>query len=181
MSAKQKARLIVLPVLLTMLFVSLRYTLRPVDLYTLMPELEVDQIDVLIIRSGGGPSEDRSFTLKAEDPEFPRVLSRLEELRFKRSAMGPVIQALPVLESVFSSGSKTLEENQIAHLHIGFGQDNGDGTWRSEELRFWMDEWSYRDFEHGVDLPLEMTNGKAIGQELGESLWQMAQSKQSNS
>ena len=39
-----------------MLFVSLRYTLRPVDLYTLMPELEVDQIDVLIIRSGGGPS-----------------------------------------------------------------------------------------------------------------------------
>lgn len=93
MSAKQKARLIVLPVLLTMLFVSLRYTLRPVDLYTLMPELEVDQIDVLIIRSGGGPSEDRSFTLKAEDPEFPRVLSRLEELRFKRSAMGPVIQA----------------------------------------------------------------------------------------
>lgn len=68
MSAKQKARLIVLPVLLTMLFVSLRYTLRPVDLYTLMPELEVDQIDVLIIRSGGGPSEDRSFTLKAEGP-----------------------------------------------------------------------------------------------------------------
>lgn len=70
MSAKQKARLIVLPVLLTMLFVSLRYTLRPVDLYTLMPELEVDQIDVLIIRSGGGRRRTGALLSKRRTRNF---------------------------------------------------------------------------------------------------------------
>ena len=46
--------------------------------------------------------------------------------------------------------------------------------WRSEHLKFDVDAWSYRDFDHGVTLPLMMKNGHEIGQKMAHELWEQA-------
>lgn len=173
MSSRQKARIIVLPILLALLFISLKYTMQPVDLYTVMPDLEINQIDVLVVQNNEeAVQNDRSLTLKAGTPEFDEVLSRLEALRFTRSAWNPVVKALPFLANLDQGESRQAEDGEIAHLFITLTQaDPG----RTEELDFWVDQWSYRDFERGVSLKLAMRGGKEIGQTLGQDLWQMAQ------
>ena len=45
---------------------------------------------------------------------------------------------------------------------------------RSEHLKFDVDAWSYRDFDHGVTLPLLMKNGHEIGQKMAHELWEQA-------
>ena len=90
------------------------------------------------------------------------------------SAFNGVVQALPFLEGIVGSYVKYPEDDDIDHLIIGFAQDNGTDTWRSEDLQFWTNSWSYRDFDHGVTLPLMMKNGHEIGQKMAHALWEQA-------
>ena len=55
-------------------------------------------------------------------------------------------------------------------------QDNGQQVWRSEQLRFRIDAWTYEDWTHDVTLSLWMQDGKAVGQELAHRLWEQAES-----
>jgi len=66
------------------------------------------------------------------------------------------------------------ETDDLDTMSISFAQDNGTDIWRSEHLQFDVDTWSYRDFDHGVTLPLLMKNGHEIGQKMAHELWEQA-------
>lgn len=171
MSNRQKARILMLPILLTMLFVSLRYAIQPVDIYGLVPGMEVDLINISLIDLDNMEITDRHLRLTPEDPQFDEVLSRLEELRFRRPLTNFLFQAMPFLADIPSS-PKTVEDGEIDHLYISLAQA-GQKTYATE-LGFELGEWEYRDFEHNVSLPLDMNDGKEIGQALANDLWKMA-------
>ena len=146
---------------------------RPVGVETLFPNLEPDMADVLLIQFNGRSHESRSVRFSAGTPEFDAFWSQIQGLRFRRSPLNPLLQALPFLENAVST-SKTLEDGDISNMVIGFAQDNGQEVWRSEELSFCVDAWHYEDFAHSVSLPLMMNNGKQAGQKLAHALWEQA-------
>ena len=162
-----------LPLLLAALLViwGLWYA-RPIGVETLFPGLEPDSIYVTLIDFTGSSHEDRNLELTAGTPEFDDLWSEIRELRFRRSPFNVVVQVLPFLEGIVGSHVKYPEADDIDHLLIGFAQDNGTDTRRSEELQFWTNTWSYRDFDHGVTLPLMMKNGHEIGQKMAHALWE---------
>ena len=127
-----------------------------------------------LINFTGSGHEDQNLTLTAGTEEFDDLWSEIQELRFRRSPFNVVVQALPFLEGIVGSYVKYPEDDDIDHLIIGFAQDNGTDTWRSEDLQFWTNTWSYRDFDHGVTLPLMMKNGHEIGQKMAHELWEQA-------
>ena len=164
-----------LPLMLAVLLViwGLWYA-RPIGVDTLYPELEPDLIYVTLIDFTGSGHEDQNLKITAGTEEFDDLWSEIRELRFRRSPFNVVVQALPFLEGIVGSYVKYPEDDDIDHLIIGFAQDNGTDTWRSEDLQFWTNTWSYRDFDHGVTLPLMMKNGHEIGQKMAHELWEQA-------
>lgn len=164
-----------LPLLLAALLViwGLWYA-RPIGVETLYPELEPDIIEVYLSDFTTYRHEDRRLEFTAGTEEFDDLWSEIRELRFRRSPFNVVVQALPFLEGIVGSHVKYPEADDIDHLLIGFAQDNGTDTWRSEDLQFWTNAWSYRDFDHGVTLPLMMKNGHEIGQKMAHALWKQA-------
>lgn len=117
-------------------------------------------------------SELRNLQLASNDPGFDELFARLEELRFRRPPTNLVLQAVPSL-GTGASQSKMLEDGDIEFLLITLAQ-SGPGDWRYAQLEFSTDEWSYRDFNHNVTLPLSMSQSKKTGQTLGRELWDLA-------
>ena len=148
---------------------------RPVGVDTLFPDLEPDDISVTLINFNGSGHEEQNLKFTAGTEEFDDLWSEIRELRFRRSPFNVVVQVLPFLEGIVGSHVKYPEADDIDHLIIGFAQDNGTDTWRSEDLQFWTNTWSYRDFDHGVTLPLVMKNAKDIGQTMAHDLWEQAE------
>ena len=165
-----------LPLLLAALLViwGLWYA-RPVGVETLFPGLEPDSIYVTLIDFTGSGHEDRNLERTAGTEEFDALWKEIQGLRFRRAPFNVIVQALPFLDEIVGTYSKTIEDDDISNLYIGFAQDNGTDTWRSEELRFWIDSWSYRDFDHGVSLPLMMKDSHKIGQKMAHELWEQAE------
>lgn len=152
---------------------------RPVGLDTLAPGIKPELIDIcLIYFDSDQQMEDRYLRLTSSEPGFDKLLSRLEELRFRRPPTNLVLQAAPFLENL-ASQPKMLEDGSIEHLIITIAQSDPEG-WKNAELDFDIDEWSYRDFSHSVTLPLGMSQSKEIGQTLGRELWDQAQPEQSS-
>ena len=164
-----------LPLLLAALLViwGLWYA-RPIVVDTLFPGLEPDLVYVTLIDFTGSGHEDQNRKLTAGTEEFDDLWSEIRELRFRRSPFNVVVQALPFLEGIMENSTKYPEAGDLNHLYISFAQDNGTDIWRSEGLQFWVDAWSYRDFDHGVTLPLMMKNGHEIGQKMAHALWEQA-------
>ena len=182
-----------LPLLLAALLViwGLWYA-RPIGVDTLYPELEPDLIYVTLIDfTGSGHEEpdiievylsdfntyrheDRRLEFTAGTEEFDDLWSKIRELRFRRSPFNVVVQALPFLEGIVDTYVKYPETDDLDTMSISFAQDNGTDIWRSEHLKFDVDAWSYRDFDHGVTLPLMMKNGHEIGQKMAHELWEQA-------
>ena len=154
-----------LPLLLAALLViwGLWYA-RPIGVDTLYPELEPDIIEVYLSDFNTYHHEDRRLKLTAGTEEFDDLWSEIRELRFRRSPFNVVVQALPFLEGIVDTYVKYPEVDDLDTMSISFAQDNGTDIWRSEHLKFDVDAWSYRDFDHGVTLPLMMKNGHEIGQ-----------------
>ena len=164
-----------LPLLLAALLViwGLWYA-RPVGVDTLYPELEPDIIEVYLSDFNTYRHEDRRLKLTAGTEEFDDLWSEIRELRFRRSPFNVVVQALPFLEGIVDTYVKYPETDDLDTMSISFAQDNGTDIWRSEHLKFDVDAWSYRDFDHGVTLPLLMKNGHEIGQKMAHELWEQA-------
>ena len=146
---------------------------RPIGVDTLYPELEPDIIYVTLIDFTGSGHEDRSLEFTAGTPEFDELWAEVQALKFRRSPLNVVVQAFPLLEN-FSSSSKTMEDGDITHMILDLSQVNGLPSAKTEQLRFWVDSWEYRDFDHGVNLPLVMKNAKDIGQTMAHDLWEQA-------
>ncbi|WP_337416671.1 hypothetical protein [Dysosmobacter sp.] len=147
---------------------------RPVGVDTLFPGLEPDSIYVTLIDFTGSSHEDRNLELTAGTPEFDALWADIQELQFRRSPLNVVVQALPFLEGIVDTYVKYPETDDLDTMSISFAQDNGTDIWRSEHLQFDVDAWSYRDFDHGVTLPLLMKNGHEIGQKMAHELWEQA-------
>ncbi len=145
---------------------------RPVGVDTLFPGLEPDSIYVTLIDFTGSSHEDRSLELTAGTPEFDDLWADIQELQFRRSPLNVVMQAFPFLDRPYS---KSIEDGDIAHMILDLCQVNGLPTTRTEQLRFWIDAWDYRDFDHRVNLPLVMKNAKDIGQTMAHDLWEQAE------
>lgn len=164
-----------LPLLLAALLViwGLWYA-RPIGVDTLFPGLEPDLVYVTLIDFTGSGHEDQNLKLTAGTEEFDDLWSEIQELRFRRSPFNVVVQALPFLEGIVDTYVKYPETDDLDTMSISFAQDNGTDIWRSEHLKFDVDAWSYRDFDHGVTLPLLMKNGHEIGQKMAHELWEQA-------
>lgn len=164
-----------LPLLLAALLViwGLWYA-RPIGVDTLYPELEPDIIEVYLSDFTTYRHEDRRLKLTAGTEEFDDLWSEIQELRFRRAPFNVVVQALPFLEGIVDTYVKYPETDDLDTMSISFAQDNGTDIWRSEHLQFDVDTWSYRDFDHGVTLPLLMKNGHEIGQKMAHALWEQA-------
>lgn len=173
MMKKLKAHLPLLLVLAVLVW-GLWYS-RPVEMETLFPDMEPDLIDVFLIDHHGSKTEDRSLRLEAGAEAFDALWAEVQELRFRRSPLNPVKQALPFLDGATRS-AKQFENDDINDLLFALVQDNGQQGWRSEQLRFRIDAWTYEDWSHGVTLSLWMQDGKAVGQELAHRLWEQAES-----
>ena len=147
---------------------------RPIGVDTLYPELEPDIIEVYLSDFTTYRHEDRRLKLTAGTEEFDDLWSEIQELRFRRAPFNVVVQALPFLEGIVDTYVKYPETDDLDTMSISFAQDNGTDIWRSEHLQFDVDAWSYRDFDHGVTLPLLMKNGHEIGQKMAHALWEQA-------
>lgn len=111
--------------------------------------------------------------MDAGTEEFDALREELQGLQFRRSPFNPVELVLPFLDGL-TSHSKQFEHEDIVHMDIMLAQNNGQEGWRYEQLRFWVDSWSYRDMSRNVELALWMQDSRAVGQELAHRLWEQA-------
>jgi len=174
-AVKKKHRLrkvVLLFCLLVLLGAGLWYA-RPVGLTVLFPGMEPEIIDVTLIHFGDDQRmETRNIQLSADDAGFDALLSRVEALRFHRPPTNLVLQAVPALSDRFAP-AKPVEDDDIEHVYITLAQSVSEDP-RYAQVTFYIDEWSYRDFEHNVSLPLIMPKGKEIGQALARDFWEIA-------
>lgn len=141
---------------------------------TLFLDLEPELIDVFLIDHHGSKTEDRSLRLEAGTEAFDALWEELQGLQFRRSPLNPVKQALPFLDGAVRR-AKQFEQDDINDLLFALVQDNGQEVWRSEQLRFRIDAWTYEDWAHDVTLALWTKDGKAVRQELAHRLWKQTE------
>ncbi len=82
--------------------------------------------------------------------------------------------ALPFLTELGES-PKEWEDGDFQHLYITLSTSAQGKPWPSGEVSFWIDQWSYRDYEHSLTLPLAVVDSKEIGQALCAQLWEISQ------
>lgn len=161
--------------LITVLVISGLWYYRPVDIYELAPGMEVDKISATLICNGGGASlEERSFYLERGEEGFEDMLSRIEELRFRRPPTNFLLYPFPFLEGLFDPKVQVIEDYEY-HICIALTGEYTD-VWNLH-LDCDFDRWDYIDFDRHIQLSLvgsgETKNPKALGDEL----WAMAEPK----
>ena len=144
---------------------------RPVGVDTLFPDLEPDRIYVTLIDFSDNQPVTHNLEFISGTPEFDALWTDIQSLRFHRIPTNILIQVFPFLEGWMQPSSKSIKDGDIVHMFLDIYQVNGLPSAQVEQLRFWVDAWEYRDFDHGVNLPLMMRNGGDIGQALARSLW----------
>ena len=148
---------------------------RPVGVDTLFPGLEPDHIYVTLINFSDSHTVTHNLVFIAGTSEFNDLWTDIQSLRFRRIPTNVLVQIFPFLEGVMQPYSKSINDDEIAHMFLDFSQVHGLPSARTEELRFWIDAWEYRDLDHSVNLPLVIRNGGKIGQELAHALWEQAE------
>lgn len=82
--------------------------------------------------------------------------------------------ALPFLGDA-DSGEKDWEEGDFYRMDVTFSSSDWEGPTAPSYVSFWVDQWSYRDYEHDLTLPLAVVDGKETGQALCAQLWEISQ------
>ena len=118
--------------------------------------------------------EQRELTLSAGDEGFDALMAQLDELEFRRPPTNLLRIALPFLPGLDES-SKEWEEGDFQHLYITLSSSAQDEPRPRGEVSFWIDQWSYWDYEHGLTLPLAVVDSKETGQALCAQLWEISQ------
>lgn len=161
-------------VLVAVLFLGLWYK-QPKTIREITGIAEPDQISTLVIRFDEQMNmEQRELTLSAGDEGFDALMAQLDQLEFRRPPTNLLYIALPFLTELDES-SKEWEEGDFQHLYITLSTSTQGEPWPSGEVSFWVDQWSYRDFEHDLTLPLAVVDGKQTGQALCAQLWEISQ------
>ena len=118
--------------------------------------------------------EQRKLALSAGDEGFDALMAQLDELEFRRPPTNLLYIALPFLTELGES-TKEWEDGDFQHLYITLSTSTQGEPWSSGEVSFWIDQWSYRDYEHSLTLPLAVVDGKETGQALCAQLWEISQ------
>ena len=167
---RKKVLYIALMVVLVALLLFGQWYKRPLDMETITGVTDPDDLSISIIDSD---LQQRDLKLSAGDEGFDEVLAQLQVLQFRRPPTNLITSALSFLPS-WDTTSKEVEDGDFQHLMITLSQPGADGERIYGYVGFWVDEWEYRDFEHGISLPLVMEDGKDIGQDLCAQLWDVA-------
>ena len=77
------------------------------------------------------------------------------------------------------SGEKDWEEGDFYRMDVTFSSSDWEGPTAPSCVSFWVDQWSYRDYEHDLTLPLAVVDGKETGQALCAQLWEISQPAES--
>lgn len=145
---------------------------RPITIHDLGLDTKPDVISIIVIRnSSGSDIENQSLRLEEGDPDFQPVLERLEGLRFHRYPTNPLLQAMPSLEGL---GGKRLWTIDGYEYHIYINMKNPGASDWTVPLSCDVDAWSYRDYQHGVSLPLYISHAHETAKALGDELWEIA-------
>lgn len=118
--------------------------------------------------------EQRELTLSAGDGGFDALMAQLDELEFRRPPTNLLRIALPFLGDA-DSGEKDWEEGDFYRMDVTFSSSDWEGPTAPSYVSFWIDQWSYRDYEHSLTLPLAVVDGKETGQALCAQLWEISQ------
>lgn len=138
---------------------------RPVDIYTLSPEVRnPDGITIDIEELTGVGEEPRlcSNPFTPEDPEWETVLSEIEALRFRRPAGSAFLLFLNQKSTPLHSFQTG---DYAAYIHIM----RRDGS--RLRLDFFVDRWQYSSPHSNRWLPLKMRNGAETGLALCRAFW----------
>ena len=92
-------------------------------------------------------------------------MEQLEAIRICRPPLNPLRNVLPS-----SFAGRQTEPGQYNYVIHVFGANGG---WAA--LQFFLDEWEYDLPEQLQYLPCRVSDGKSLGQALGDKLWEMAQ------
>ena len=134
-----------------------------------------DNIHISIIRFDEQINmEQRKLHLSAGDEGFDALMAQLDQLEFRRPPTNLLYIALPFLTELGES-TKEWEDGDFQHLYITLSTSTQGEPWPSGEVSFWIDQWSYRDYEHSLTLPLAVVDGKETGQALCAQLWEISQ------
>ena len=164
-------RYLVLGALVCLLVWGLWYH-RPVGVEVLFPGLEIDRVEVTLLRTKAGVTEDweRKLSLSAGEPEFDTLMEEVRALRFRRSPWNPLVRAIPALSRSVPDAVIS-EEDEVQRMYLTFAGE----TERYGELFFYVGYWRYLDSAAGnTQFTLSMTDGKAVGQALAGELWELA-------
>ena len=129
-------------------------------------------------RDASQGAEQRKLTLSAGDEGFDALMAQLDELEFRRPPTNLLYIALPFLTELGES-TKEWEDGDFQHLYITLSTSTQGEPWSSGEVSFWIDQWSYRDYEHDLTLPLAVVDSKETGQALCAQLWEISQPTES--
>lgn len=136
---------------------------------------EPETVTVTIERRDASQGADlRELTLSAGDEGFDALMAQLDELEFRRPPTNLLRIALPFLGD-FEESSQELDDGDFQHLVISLSQPSEGGERIQSYVNFFVSQWSYRDYEHDLTLPLAVVDGKETGQALCAQLWEISQ------
>lgn len=136
---------------------------------------EPETVTVTIERRDASQGADlRKLTLSAGDEGFDALMAQLDGLEFRRPPTNLLRMALPFLGDADSS-EKDLDEGDFYRMDVTFSSSDWEGPTAPSYVSFWVDQWSYRDYEHSLTLPLAVVDGKETGQTLCAQLWEISQ------
>nr|WP_325185338.1 hypothetical protein [uncultured Oscillibacter sp.] len=138
---------------------------RPVDIYTLAPEVRSPEgitVDDNDLSRGVGQEPrlcSRGFT--PEDPEWETVLAEIEALRFRRPPWNLVLQFVPQ-----NTVTGRITHDGDWHILLYVGRRGA----RSIRIQFFIDEWDYLSPHSNRNLTLWVKDSKQTGDALAEVL-----------
>ena len=161
-------------VLVAVLILGLWYK-QPKTIREITGVTEPDDIYIsIILLDENMDMEQRELTLSAGDEGFDALMAQLDELEFRRPPTNLLYIALPFLTELGES-TKELDDGDFQHLVISLSQPSEGGERIQSYVNFFVSQWSYRDYEHDLTLPLAVVDGKETGQALCAQLWEISQ------
>ena len=166
-------RILALVALAVLLGGMLWYT-RPVDLYTIAPDLEPQYLDLMLMRHTGDAADlpVRYLDLTAEDgAAYDTVLTQLESLRFRRLPLGSLLSFLRDLQS------RTIHPGDFeSWIVLSDGTDSLGLNCRVG----WWELVTYPDSGPSFQAVL-LCGGGEVGTDFHEFLWDIASESEFNS
>ena len=171
--------IITIAVLVAVLILGLWYK-QPKTIREITGIAAPDNIHISIIRFDEQINmEQRKLHLSAGDEGFDALMAQLDQLEFRRPPTNLLRIALSFLGD-FEESSQELDDGDFQHLVISLSQPGEGGERIQGYVNFFVSQWSYRDYEHDLTLPLAVVDSKETGQTLCAQLWDMATPAKTN-